>query len=134
MDNIIIGVDEAGRGQLFGSVYTGAATFYYSSNIDKSCLKDSKKYTKKSLLKTYNYINNNIKFRNSNSNNSKFVKSSQDPRLQAEGKAGQSTEIGVIFISSSNFESEPGSEWIIGTCVKSPCVAAGNNELTSVYR
>ena len=84
--------------------------------------------------KIINYINNNIKFRNSNSNNSKFVKSSQDPRLQAEGKAGQSTEIGVIFISSSNFESEPGSEWIIGTCVKSPCVAAGNNELTSVYR
>ena len=84
--------------------------------------------------KIINYINNNIKFRNSNSNSSKFVKSAQDPRLQAEGKAGQSTEIGVIFVSSSNFESEPGSEWIIGTCVKSPCVAAGNNELTSVYR
>ena len=84
--------------------------------------------------KIINYINNNIKFKNSNFNNSKFVKSEQDPRLQAEGKAGQSTEIGVIFISSSNFESEPGSEWIIGTCVKSPCVAAGNNELTSVYR
>ena len=84
--------------------------------------------------KIINYINNNIEFKNSNFNNSKLVKSAQDPRLQAEGKAGQSTEIGVIFVSSSNFESEPGSEWIIGTCVKSPCVAAGNNELTSVYR
>ena len=38
------------------------------------------------------------------------------------------------FISSNDFNSAPGSEWIIGTCVKSPCVAAGNNELTSVYR
>lgn len=62
MDNIIIGVDEAGRGPLFGSVYTGSATFYFDSNIDKTCLKDSKKYTKKSLLKTYDYINKNISF------------------------------------------------------------------------
>ena len=42
--------------------------------------------------------------------------------------------MGVIFLSSKNFSAEPGSEWVIGTCVKSPCVAAGNNELTSVYR
>ena len=75
-----------------------------------------------------------MNFDKTNSNNTNLVKSAQDPRLQAEGKAGQSIEIGVIFISSIDFESEPGSEWIIGTCVKSPCVAAGNNELTSVYR
>ena len=62
------------------------------------------------------------------------MKSVQDPRIQAEGKAGQSIEMGIIFISSNDFDSVPGSEWIIGTCVKSPCVAAGNNELTSVYR
>ena len=62
------------------------------------------------------------------------MKSAQDPRLQAEGKAGQSTEMGTIFVSNKDFQSDPGSEWIIGTCVKSPCVAAGNNELTSLYR
>ena len=67
-------------------------------------------------------------------NHSKILKQAQDPRLQAEGKAGQSTEMGVIFLSSQNISSEAGSEWVIGTCVKSPCVAAGNNELTSVYR
>ena len=84
--------------------------------------------------KIIRYINKNIKLKNLNSISSDLVKSAQDPRLQAEGKAGQSTEIGVIFITSNDFDSEPGSEWIIGTCVKSPCVAAGNNELTSVYR
>ena len=42
--------------------------------------------------------------------------------------------MGVIFVMSSNFLAEPGSEWIVGTCFKSPCVAAGNNELTSLYR
>ena len=84
--------------------------------------------------KIIRYINKNIKLKNFNSISSDLVKSAQDPRLQAEGKAGPSTEIGVIFITSNDFNSEPGSEWIIGTCVKSPCVAAGNNELTSVYR
>ena len=80
------------------------------------------------------YINENLEIVNPYSSNKKIIKSAQDPRLQAEGKAGQSTEIGVIFLSSQNFSSEAGSEWVIGTCIKSPCVAAGNNELTSVYR
>ena len=84
--------------------------------------------------KVIDYINNNMKMINPYSSNKEIVKQAQDPRLQAEGKAGQSTEMGVIFLSSQNFSSEPGSEWVIGTCIKSPCVAAGNNELTSVYR
>ena len=84
--------------------------------------------------KIINYINSNLNLRNPYSKDSLIVKSVQDPRIQAEGKAGQSTEMGTIFISSNDFDSAPGSEWIIGTCVKSPCVAAGNNELTSVYR
>ena len=81
-----------------------------------------------------NYINQNIKIFNPYSIIKEIIKQAQDPRIQAEGKAGQSTEIGIIFLSSKNFSSEAGSEWVIGTCVKSPCVAAGNNELTSVYR
>ena len=84
--------------------------------------------------KIIQYINENIKITNPYSSNQEIVKQAQYPRLQSEGKAGQSTEMGVIFLSSKNFSAEPGSEWVIGTCVKSPCVAAGNNELTSVYR
>ena len=75
-----------------------------------------------------------MKMVNPYSSSKEILKQAQDPRLQAEGKAGQSTEMGVIFLSSQNISSEAGSEWVIGTCVKSPCVAAGNNELTSVYR
>ena len=83
--------------------------------------------------KVVNYINNNLKIENPFSDDSK-VKTDPDPRIKAEGKAGQSVEMGVIFLMSSNFQAEPGSEWIVGTCFKSPCVAAGNNELTSIYR
>ena len=77
---------------------------------------------------------NNIDLKNPYSINKPLIQASQDPRIQAEGKAGQSTDKGIIFVSSNNFESEAGSEWVVGTCIKSPCVAAGNNELVSVYR
>ena len=80
-----------------------------------------------------NYIKNNLKIENPYSDEFS-VKTDSDPRLKAEGKAGQTVEMGVIFLMSQNFSAEPGSEWIVGTCFKSPCVAAGNNELTSLYR
>tara|TARA_B100001059_G_scaffold188319_1_gene190683 strand:+ start:74 stop:583 length:510 start_codon:yes stop_codon:yes gene_type:complete len=80
------------------------------------------------------YILDNFKLNNPYKIKKPLIQTSQDPRIQAEGKAGQSTDKGIIFVSENNFESEAGSEWIIGTCVKSPCVAAGNNELVSAYR
>jgi hypothetical protein len=80
------------------------------------------------------HILDNFKLYNPYKIEKPLIQTSQDPRIQAEGKAGQSTDKGVIFVSENNFESEAGSEWVIGTCVKSPCVAAGNNELVSAYR
>jgi hypothetical protein len=84
--------------------------------------------------KIVNYIINNFKLKNPYNTKKPLIQISSDPRIQAEGKAGQSTDKGIIFVSSNDFEVEAGSEWIIGTCVKSPCVAAGNNELVSAYR
>ena len=80
------------------------------------------------------YILGNFTLNNPYNTEKSLIQTSQDPRIQAEGKAGQSTDKGIIFVSENNFESEAGSEWLIGTCVKSPCVAAGNNELVSAYR
>ena len=84
--------------------------------------------------KIVEHIINNIKLNNPYNIDKPLIQTSQDPRIQAEGKAGQSTEKGIIFVSSADFLSEAGSEWIVGTCIKSPCVAAGNNELISIYR
>ena len=59
MSSIIIGVDEAGRGPLFGSVYT-SAVILPEDNFDISLLKDSKKFTsKKKIKKVYEYIKTN---------------------------------------------------------------------------
>ena len=87
-----------------------------------------------SSQKIVKYILKNSNLSNPYSISKDLIQSSEDPRIQAEGKAGQSTDKGIIFVSSNNFESEAGSEWVVGTCIKSPCVAAGNNELVSVYR
>ncbi len=84
--------------------------------------------------KIVEFILKNFKLNNPYKIEKPLIQISQDPRIQAEGKAGQSTDKGIIFVSDGNFESEAGSEWVIGTCVKSPCVAAGNNELVSAYR
>ena len=84
--------------------------------------------------KIVKYILDNFELNNPYQIQKPLIQTSQDPRIQAEGKAGQSTDKGIIFVSESNFESDAGSEWIIGTCIKSPCVAAGNNELVSAYR
>ena len=84
--------------------------------------------------KIVSYVLTNIDLKNPYSINKPLIQTSQDPRIQAEGKAGQSTDRGIIFVSSNTFESEAGSEWVVGTCIKSPCVAAGNNELVFVYR
>ena len=84
--------------------------------------------------KIVKYILDSFELNNPYQTQKPLIQTSQDPRIQAEGKAGQSTDKGIIFVSESNFESDAGSEWIIGTCIKSPCVAAGNNELVSAYR
>jgi len=87
-----------------------------------------------SSAKIVSYVLENFKLNNPYNIDKPLIQTSQDPRIQVEGKGGQSTDKGIIFVSINNFESEAGSEWVIGTCVKSPCVAAGNNELISAYR
>ncbi|MFL2875689.1 MAG: hypothetical protein ACJZ8D_01165 [Candidatus Pelagibacter sp.] len=87
-----------------------------------------------SSSKIVEFIIKNLKLSNPYKIEKPLIQTTQDPRIQAEGKAGQSTDKGIIFVSEGNFDSEAGSEWVIGTCVKSPCVAAGNNELVSAYR
>jgi ribonuclease HII len=53
------GIDEAGRGPLFGRVYT-AVVILPSEDFDHSKIKDSKRFSsKKKLMEVYNYIKEN---------------------------------------------------------------------------
>ena len=60
-DIIILGIDEAGRGPLFGRVYTSCVILPSSeSNFDLSLIKDSKKFSsKKKLNQVADYIKDN---------------------------------------------------------------------------
>jgi ribonuclease HII len=52
-----IGIDEAGRGPMFGRVYSACVILPKNDIFDYSLLKDSKKFTSnKKLLTVYNYI------------------------------------------------------------------------------
>ena len=58
-DNIVleIGVDEAGRGPLFGRVYTAAVILPKDDSFDFSKVKDSKKFhSKKKIDEAANYV------------------------------------------------------------------------------
>ena len=55
-----IGVDEAGRGPLFGRVYTGAVVLPKDDSFDHSRVKDSKKFhSKKKIEEVAEYIKTN---------------------------------------------------------------------------
>jgi ribonuclease HII len=60
-DNVYeIGVDEVGRGPLFGRVYTAAVILPKDNTFDCSMVKDSKKFTsKKKILEASEYIKQN---------------------------------------------------------------------------
>ena len=60
---IEIGIDEAGRGPMFGRVYIGAVIIPQNSDIDWSIVKDSKKFTsKKKILEAAEFIKNNATY------------------------------------------------------------------------
>ena len=54
------------------------------------------------------YINKNLNIENPFSEDT-TVRTDPDPRIKAEGKAGQAVEMGVIFVMSSNFLPDAGS-------------------------
>ncbi len=55
-----VGIDEAGRGPLFGRVYSAAVVLPNAENFDHSLMKDSKRFTsEKKINEAAQYIKNN---------------------------------------------------------------------------
>ena len=54
-----VGLDEAGRGPLFGRVYVGAVILPPDDSFDHSLMKDSKKLTVRKRLIAFDYIKEN---------------------------------------------------------------------------
>ena len=56
---IEVGLDEAGRGPLFGRVYVGAAILPQDDSFNHSLMRDSKKLSEKKRLYAFDYIKEN---------------------------------------------------------------------------
>ena len=55
-DQIEVGLDEAGRGPLFGRVYVGAAILPQDDSFNHSLMRDSKKLNERTRLIAFDYI------------------------------------------------------------------------------
>ena len=73
--NIIeIGIDEAGRGPLFGRVYCAGVVFPNDVELDFSQIKDSKKFTsEKKINEVYDWIKENALYYNVSYNDEKTI-------------------------------------------------------------
>jgi len=72
--SIEIGIDEAGRGPLFGRVYTAAVVLPKNTNFKYELLKDSKKFTSaKKIMEVYNYIKENALYWSITYNDEKHI-------------------------------------------------------------
>lgn len=58
-DEIEVGIDEAGRGPLFGRVYVGAAILPPDDSFNHSLMRDSKKLNERKRLIAFDYIKEN---------------------------------------------------------------------------
>jgi ribonuclease HII len=58
-EHLEVGIDEAGRGPLFGSVYIGAAILPPDNSFNHSLMRDSKKLSERKRLIAYDYIREN---------------------------------------------------------------------------
>ena len=73
-DKLEIGIDEAGRGPLFGRVYTAAVILPKDESFHYEWLKDSKKFSsEKKILKVANYIKENALYWNITFNDEKNI-------------------------------------------------------------
>jgi ribonuclease HII len=73
-DKLEIGIDEAGRGPLFGRVYTAAVILPKDESFHYEWLKDSKKFSsEKKILEVANYIKENALAWNVTYNDEKMI-------------------------------------------------------------
>lgn len=78
-----------------------------------------------------NYIRDNLDVENPFSEGP-YIKTTDDVKSKVEGRLGFVTERGIIFLQTANFETKEGFKWLIGICIKSPCIAKKNSLFTSI--
>ena len=125
-DNIEVGIDEAGRGCLFGPVCIAAVIWPKEDPEDSMIIKDSKKCTEKYRNKCYDYIINNaiqysiVLVDNDEIDKKNILKCTLDGMHQCLDEIDKKSEFNMILIDGNNFPiyySESKDEYMDHKCI-----------------
>lgn len=138
-DKLEIGIDEAGRGPLFGRVYTGAVILPKDTNFDFSKLKDSKKFTSvKKINEVAEYIKENALAWNvsyndetviDNINIRQSVLSSMHKSIKGIMEENKNY---FLLVDGNDFKPYMKFENDIFTQVQHKCIEGGDNKYCSI--
>lgn len=124
-----IGIDESGRGPLFGRVYAAAVILPKDDTFDFSKIKDSKKFSsKKKIKEVENYIKNNSLYWSVQYEDEKVI--DQINILQATQKTMHKCIDDILLQMNNNFNTMllvDGNYFIPYKFIPSVCIESGDN-------
>lgn len=133
-----IGVDEVGRGPMFGRVYTAAVVLPKNNNFKHELMKDSKKFTSdKKLKEVYNYIKENatyycVTYEDEKSIDTNNIKEATHLSMHKSIKSIPNYEKSLLLIDGINFKSLTYFDNDLIKEVNNICIEKGDNKYTAI--
>ena len=133
-----IGVDEVGRGPMFGRVYTAAVVLPKNNDFKHELMKDSKKFTsEKKLLEVANYIKNNaiyysITYEDENSIDKNNIKEATHLSMHKSIKNIPNYKSSLLLIDGVNFKPMRYFENDIIKDINYNCIEKGDSKYTCI--
>ena len=133
-----IGVDEVGRGPMFGRVYTAAVVLPKNNTFKHELMKDSKKFTsEKKLKEVYNYIRENaiyysVTYEDEKSIDTNNIKEATHLSMHKSIKAIPNYQNSLLLIDGVNFKSLTYFDNDLIKQVNNICIEKGDGKYTAI--
>ena len=133
-----IGVDEVGRGPMFGRVYTAAVVLPKNNTFKHELMKDSKKFTSvKKLKEVYNYIKENaiyysVTYEDEKSIDANNIKEATHLSMHKSIKSIPNYQNSLLLIDGINFKSLTYFDNNLIKQVNNICIEKGDGKYTSI--
>ena len=133
-----IGVDEVGRGPMFGRVYTAAVVLPKNNSFKHELMKDSKKFTsEKKLKEVYNYIKENaiyysVTYEDEKSIDANNIKEATHLSMHKSIKSIPNYQNSLLLIDGINFKSLTYFDNDLIKQVNNICIEKGDGKYTAI--
>ena len=133
-----IGVDEVGRGPMFGRVYTAAVVLPKNNNFKHELMKDSKKFTsEKKIKEVYKYIKENaiyysVTYEDEKSIDINNIKEATHLSMHKSIKAIPNYHNSLLLIDGINFKSLTYFDNDLIKQVNNICIEKGDSKYTAI--